>query len=263
VTPLRSALYRGTIRHRRRGPGPAHAFGYDLSYLYLDLAEADRVFHGRWLWSSGRANVVSFRPRDHLDGTAGDAASLDRQVRDLVGGETGRRPTGPVGVLTFPRYWGYVFNPVSFWYCWDDAGARVEAIVAEVSNTPWLERHRYVLHARLDEASAPHHRYRFAKVFHVSPFLPMDLSYDWRFTDPGPALTVHMDVTKDGAVLFDATLTAERVEISGRSLAAALAAHPFMTAKATAGIYWQAFRLWTKRAPFFTHPSKLAAGGDR
>lgn len=260
---LRSAIYRGTIRHRRNGPGPAHAFGYTLSYLYLDLAEIDHAFDGRWLWSVNRANVVSFRPRDYLDGTATSAGDLDRMVRDLVEKESGRRPAGRIGVLAFPRFWGYVFNPVTFWYCWDEAGAKVETIVAEISNTPWLERHRYVLHAGIDEATAPHHRYRFGKAFHVSPFLPMDLSYDWRFTDPADALSVHMDVMKDGAVLFDATLTATRRELTGRNLAAALVAHPWMTAKGTAGIYWQAFRLWAKRAPFFTHPAKLAAETKR
>lgn len=260
---LRSALYRGTIRHRRNGPGPAHAFSYSLSYLYLDLAEADRVFAGRMLWSVGRRNVVAFRPQDYLDGTAHSADDLDRAVRDLVATETGRRPAGPIRVLAFPRCWGYVFNPVTFWYCFDAAGERVETILAEISNTPWLERHRYVLHAGIDGAAAPHHRYRFAKTFHVSPFLPMDLSYDWRFTDPADTLSVHMDVTRDGAVLFDATLTATRREITAGNLAAALAAHPWMTAKGTAGIYWQAFRLWTKRAPFFTHPAKLAAETPR
>jgi uncharacterized protein len=256
---VRSALYRGTIRHRRLGPGPAHEFSYRLAYLYLDLAEADRVFDGRWLWSAGRANAVSFRGEDHFDGRARDGASLDRAVRALVEEECGRAPRGPVGVLTFPRHWGYVFNPVSFWYCWDESGAHVETIVAEVNNTPWLERHSYVLHDGLVASEGAAHRYRFGKSFHVSPFLPMDLDYDWRFSEPGAALAVHMEVLREGALLFDATLSARRVEISGASLAAALAAHPFQTAKATAGIYWQAFRLWTKRAPFFTHPAKLAA----
>lgn len=256
---MRSAVYRGRVRHRRF-TAPAHAFEYTLFALYVDLAEMDRVFDSRWLWSSRGPNAMWLRRRDLL----GDPAlPLDACVRDRVESACGRRPAGPIRVLTMPRAWGLGFNPVSFYYCWDAADREVETVVAEVTNTPWLERHAYVLHAGIDEARAPRHRYRFRKDFHVSPFLPMDLDYDWRFTDPGDTLAVHMDVRRGADVAFDATLTMERRAWSGGALAAALAAHPWMTAKAVAGIYWNAFRLWTKRAEFFAHPSKPAAEAPR
>lgn len=254
---MRSALYRGVVRHRRFAPRP-HAFDYSLFMVYLDLAELDRVFDGRWLWSVERPNVASFRRADH----PGDPATpLDEWARGLVERETGVRPEGPVRLLTHLRYLGHCFNPVSFLYCFDAADERVETIVADVGNTPWMERHPYVLHPGLDEGSPGKHRYRFDKEFHVSPFQDMDTRYDWRFTDPGSTLSVHMECLREGAPFFDATMTLERREMTGAEMARALVRHPFMTGKVVLGIYWQAFLLWAKRMPFHTHPAKRAAAG--
>lgn len=251
---MNSAIFRGEVRHRRFEPVP-HAFRYRVWQLWLDLDEIDRVFDGRWLWSAERANVFSFRSRDHLDGSD---APLAPRIRDLVAQRTGVRPHGPVRLLTYPRCWGYVFNPVSFFYCHGQDG-RVAAIVAEVNNTPWGERHLYVLGAPSDEGAGGAHRYRFAKEFHVSPFHGMDSAYDWRFTDPGRSLVVHMECLRGGRTFFDSTMTLERREISGASLAAAAARHPFMTGKVIAAIHLQALLLWVKRVPTFRHPVREAA----
>lgn len=251
---MKSCLYAGHVRHRRFAPRP-HAFGYSLFMLYLDLAELDHVFDGRWLWSVERPNVASFRRSDH----PGAPRPLDAWARDLVERETGARPAGPVRLLTHLRYLGYCFNPVSFLYCFDAADERVETIIADVGNTPWNERHPYVLHGGIDEGSTGKHRYRFAKEFHVSPFQDMDSDYDWRFTDPGSTLAVHMECLQKGAPFFDATLTMERREMTGRAMAGALARHPFMTGKVILGIYWQALVLWARRMPFYAHPAKREA----
>ncbi len=247
---MNSAIFVGSVRHRRFEP-VAHEFEYRVAQVWLDLDELDVAFEGRWLWSAGRRNVVSFRNRDHLDGSD---ALLAPRVRDLVEQRTGLRPAGPIRLLTYPRYFGYVFNPVSFFYCFDAPGRRVEAVVAEVNNTPWGERHLYVLGAASDEGAGATHRWRFAKEFHVSPFHGMDSQYDWRFADPAARLVVHMECARSGRVFFDSTMTLERREITGASLAASLARHPFMTAKVVAAIHWQALRLVLKRAPVFDHP---------
>ncbi|MFB6260821.1 MAG: DUF1365 domain-containing protein [Thiohalorhabdaceae bacterium] len=245
----RSALYQGTVVHRRFTPVP-HTFRYRVSYLYLDLAELDTAFARRWLWSVDRANLVAFHRRDHL----GDpAVALDTAVRDLVAERTGRRPAGPIRLLTHPRYFGLVFNPVSFYYCWSPSGGAVEAIVAEVNNTPWGERHCYVLD-RAHSLARGHHRYRFDKAFHVSPFMAMDYTYDWRLTEPESQLAVVMRNERHGELAFEAAMALERRPLTGPQLARALVAYPVMTAKVVAAIYWQALKLWWKGVPFHPHP---------
>ncbi|MEM8882568.1 MAG: DUF1365 domain-containing protein [Planctomycetota bacterium] len=245
---MNSALYVGQVRHRRYADVD-HAFTYRLYMAYLDLAEIDEVFAGRWFWSTRRPAPVRYRREDFY---GDDAQALDEAVRAKVESDLGFRPDGAVRLLTCLRHFGLSFNPVSFYYCFDRAENLV-AIVAEITNTPWLERFAYVLDARRES------RFEFDKVFHVSPFLDMDYRYRWVFTDPGASLTVHMENLRADAKAFDATLTLQRREIDGRSLAGALAQFPLMSLKVVAGIYWQALRLWWKKAPFFTHPRKRAA----
>jgi DUF1365 family protein len=143
---------------------------------------------------------------------------------------------------------------VSFYYCYAPGGGELETIVAEVHNTPWGETHCYVLDRALDEGRGRLRRYRFAKGFHVSPFMPMEQGYDWRFVEPGDKLAVHMRNLEAGRVAFDASMTLERRELSPASLRGALARYPFMTGKVIGAIYWQALRLWLKRTPFHAHP---------
>jgi DUF1365 family protein len=152
------------------------------------------------------------------------------------------------------RYFGYVFNPVTFYYCYDESGSDVETILAEITNTPWKERHAYALPAASAQRTGRVMRFQFGKEFHVSPFWPMGMRYDWRFTAPESRLHVHMENWHEGRKAFDATLTMERAEISSASLAGALTRYPLVTAKVTAGIYWQALRLRLKRTPFYANP---------
>jgi DUF1365 family protein len=249
---MHSALYTGRLRHRRFAPRP-HAFEYRLFMVWLDLAELDQVFRGRWFWSTRRPALAWLRRADYL----GDARlPLDQAVRDLVERESGTRPSGPIRLLTHLRYFGHCFNPVSFYYCYDATGRNVETIVAEITNTPWKERHAYVLPARSSPEQGARLRFRFGKRFHVSPFMPMDIDYDWRFTSPAERLAVHMTNHRGGELVFDATLMLERRNISGASLAGALARFPFVTLRILGAIYWQALRLWAKRVSFHAHPSK-------
>jgi DUF1365 family protein len=251
---VESCLYEGVVRHRRLRP-VEHAFVKRLFMVYLDLDELPEVFRGRWLWSATRRAPVWFRRADHL----GDpAVPLAQAVRDLVEARTGRRPAGPIRLLTNLRTFGYGFNPVSLYYCFDPGGGGVEAVVAEVSNTPWNERHCYVL-ASADGATRPLQRFETAKEFHVSPFMGMRQRYRWALLRPGRQLAVHIANVEDGAAVFDASLVLSRREITGGSLARALLRYPWMTAQVIAGIYWQAWRLRQKGAPVHPHPGETEA----
>jgi len=252
---MRSCLYEGWTRHRRDTPRENH-FHYKMFMVYIDLDELAEVFQGRWLWSAKRPNLAWFRRRDHM----GDPeVPLVESVRELVQAETGRQPAGPIGLLTHLRYFGYCMNPVSFYYCWDQPGQRVETIVAEVHNTPWGERHCYVLDETQNIAHGKKKRYRFNKAFHVSPFMQMKQLYDWRFTDPDQRLAVHMESIEQTHKLFDATMSLRRRPITTATLTHMLIAYPAMTLKVIIAIYYQAMRLWLKRIPFHPHPKHQAA----
>ncbi len=257
---MQSAIYQGTIRHRRFSPA-SHAFSYRMFMLYLDLAELDEVFAGSRLFSSSRKAAAEFRRSDHL----GDPdVPLDEAVRDLVEDRTGNRPSGPIRLLTHLRYFGYVFNPVSFYYCFDRTDSEVETIVAEVNNTPWGERHCYVLPAAESESAKEQGDPRFLrfspeKVMHVSPFMPMDVGYDWRFGPPHKRLNVHMANLENGSRSFDATLQLQRRALSPAALRRVLLAFPLMTLRIIVAIHWQALRLWLKKVPVYDHPQKHQA----
>ena len=250
--PLASAIYEGMVRHRRHAPHP-HAFRYRMAQLYLDLDEIDRVFDRRWLWSAHRRNVAEFRRSDYL----GDPDQpLADAVRERAAGALGRRPAGPVRLLTHLRYAGLAFNPVSFYYCYAADGTTLECIVAEITNTPWKERHAYVLPVDSAQMHGRALHWAFAKAFHVSPFIDMARDYDWRFTAPGDDLRVQMHVGRNGEREFDATLQLQRRPLDAASLRRVLWRYPLMTAQVVGAIHWQALRLWLKRNPVFDHPAK-------
>ena len=251
--PLASAIYEGRVRHRRHAPHP-HAFDYRIAQLYLDLDEVETLFARRWLWSHERGNVAQFRRSDYL---GPPDLPLADAVRARVEQATGRRPGGPIRLLAHLRYFGHVFNPVSFYYCFGADGTTLECIVAEITNTPWRERHAYVLPVVEAQLHGRAWRWAFDKAFHVSPFMPMQCGYRWSFTAPGDDLRVHMDVLRDGTSEFDATLVLHRRPLDGTSLARVLWRYPAMTTRVVAAIHWQALRLWLKRNPVHVHPHHL------
>ena len=249
---MNSAVYSGVVQHRRFRPKPHH-FRFRLFMMYLDLDELPAALDGHWLWSARRAAPARFHRADYH----GDpAVPLAEAVRRSVEEKTGLRPTGPIRLLTHLRYYGYCFNPVSFYYCFDREGSHVEAILTEITNTPWGERHSYVL-PRTPQMNGVM-RFQFAKNFHVSPFMPMDQRYDWRFSPPGRRLAVHMENYDAAGMIFDATMSLRRRELTGATLARALLAYPWMTAGVVTAIHWNALKLWLKGNQVYTHPGRRA-----
>ncbi|HWA54852.1 MAG TPA: DUF1365 domain-containing protein [Solirubrobacterales bacterium] len=262
-----SAVYEGWVRHRRFEP-VGHSFRYRLFLMYLDLDELPEVLDPYPLWSARRAAPARFRRADFM----GDPSRpLAECARDEVERASGRRPAGPVRLLANLRYLGHVFNPVSFYYCFDAAGERVEAVVADVNNIPWGERHPYVL--TRGARHGPVLSGDLDKQLHVSPLMGMDQTYAFRAGEPGTSLSIHIESRAvqrfssptgpknvaphsgaESGKQFDATLSLRRRELSRSLLARMLVQYPAMSLQVVAKIYAQSLRLKLRGAPYFPHP---------
>jgi DUF1365 family protein len=231
-----SALLTGTVMHRRLLPFP-HAFEYGLAMYRLDLDELDAIDRQLRLFGVDRARPVSFRRADHLP-----------DVRALVREHGVEEPIARVELVTSCRVFGYVFNPVSFFFCY--AGdARLVAIACEVHNT-FGQSHAYVL----TEPAAPG-QWREKKVFHVSPFFTMDGTYRFRFTVSEERIEAGIDLYRDGVVQFVSHMRLSRRPLRDRELLGSLVRYPLVTLKVIAAIHWEALRLWWKGAVYHPKPA--------
>ncbi len=249
-------LYTGTLRHRRFSPS-AHGFTYGLFMAWLDIDRIPEIMGRSRLTSYNRFNWASFDERDHL----GDPQLplRERVTRDARANGV-ELPDGPIYLLTHLRYLGYCFNPISFYFCYDRHGA-LAIVLAEVNST-FGEQRNYWLTSKNRLPSPGTFRYRCAKTMHVSPFMDMDLDYEFALSEPGATLVAHMATHERAASpsapsRFDATLTLAHQAWTSRGIRAALLRHPWMTARVIVAIHWQALRLYLKRVPVFTHPARV------
>jgi DUF1365 family protein len=249
---MESALYLGTVRHRRFTPR-RHRFAYPLFMLYADLDELDAIGRLSWLLSTKRPALAWLRRSDYFGDPKTHGAAWSNEVRKLVEERTGRYPVGPVRLLTNPRTLGFRMNPVSFYYCHDAAG-ELTAIVAEVTNTPWNERHLYVVENHGEKKGT--WESGFPKELHVSPFFPMDLDYRWLIRPPDERLLVHMENHREGRKIFDATLQLQRRPLTRHTVRQVLLRYPAMTLRIFLWIYLHAARLTLAGVPFHSHPER-------
>lgn len=245
---LRSALYRGEVMHRRLRPF-GHRFRYRIFSMLIDLDELPQLGRFRFFAHNG-FNLFSFHDRDH---GARDGTSLRTWIEKQLAAAGISSDKWRIEILCFPRILGYVFNPLSVWFCRDDFGT-VRAVLYEVCNT-FGEHHSYLMpitsHARPGDVL--HHA--CAKNFHVSPFVGMDCAYEFRTRVPRERYEIGIRERSSDGPLLIAAQTAHRSEISDASLLKCFFACPLMTAKVVAAIHFEALRLWLKGARYHEKPA--------
>ncbi|MBR9857270.1 MAG: DUF1365 domain-containing protein [Gammaproteobacteria bacterium] len=234
-----SAIYQGQVRHRRYAPRE-HSFSYGLYMLALDLDELEQLASRSRLFACERFAPLSFRRSDYLGDPALPLKTAVLQEVERLGGDTSELER--VVLLGQVRCFGLYFSPVNLFFCY--RGEQARYLLAEVHNTPWNQRHCYLVDL---ESTTP-----TDKDFHVSPFMSLDMQYHWRIKPPAQRALVHIE-NRDPALLFDATLSLRRHPFDRAVLKAALLQWPMMTLTIVRGIYWQAIRLFLKRIPYHSH----------
>jgi len=247
VTPA-SALYRGRVVHSRLRPR-AHRLNYRVFWLLLDLAELDELDRRLRVFSRNRLNLLSLHDRDHGDGSG---AALRPQIEALLARAGIDLQGGPIRLLTMPRVLGYVFNPISLYYC-HAADGRLLAMVYEVTSTFGV-RHAYVVPVPTEDQAAGLIRQGAAKALYVSPFLGMEMDYAFSGHAPGERLDLTIDASDAEGVLITAAMTGERRAMTDQNLLSATIALPFLTLKVMAAIHWEALKLWLKKVPLTRQP---------
>jgi DUF1365 family protein len=242
-----SHFYIGDVFHCRLMP-KQHSFKYNFFWTAIGLDEMKEVFYKHPFWSLEKWNVSSFRRKDHL----GDLNKpLEQCVKELIESKVGVKPTGSIQLITHMAYFGFRFNPVSF-YVLRNKYKKIEFIVAEINNTPWGEQFCYVIDARHQLSDSIYSEMK--KQFHISPFFSMNMEYKWKFSFTENELKIQMENWENGNKVFQVSMQAKELEINKRSMSRVLLKYPFMTAQVFWGIYWQALRLWLKKIPVYSHP---------
>lgn len=248
---MRSSIYRGSIYHKRFSHGE-HTFRYQLDYAFIDLDEIDEVFGLSSLWSANKPNLVSFQRQDYLPGECENLRDeVIHRIKSLGGGVF----SGKVFLLSTLRSLGYCMNPISLFYCYEEdeqgaeQGNKLRYVLAEVHNTPWDERHLYLL-------EGPDFKVPMAKTFHVSPFMPMDTTYHWQISDPDTNLSVAINVSRETQPLFTASIALTRHVLTKGNVTQMIGIQIRQAFRTITAIYIQAARLWLKKVPLYGHPNK-------
>lgn len=241
------SIYKGVIQHTRYLP-KKHKFKYSITMLFIDLDHIATAFKSNIFWSYNKSNIGSFDDENYY---ARNNKEVKKSVVLLIKNKIGAKVDGKIYLLTNGKYFGYCFNPVSFYYCFNKS-KKLIAIVSHITNTPWSEKYAYVHECKNFKGGTK--TFNFDKKFHVSPFMPMDIKYNWKFTEPKDFLYVSMDSFEKNNFMFNATLRLTRKAWTPWALNKILLMFPPTTIRTILTIYWNAFLLLLKRIPFYSHP---------
>ena len=247
---MKSAIYSGSIFHSRKEPFN-HEFKYSLYMAYINLKEINNLLPNSFFWGFNKKALISFNRSDYLDRPE---KNLIDAVKNLVFERIGKKIKGPIYLLAHLRTLGHCFNPVSFYYCFDKSEKKIDAIIAEVTNTPWKERYSYVIDCENSEKNNLFKNIQ-KKELHVSPFFEMNHQYHFSISKPDNLISIKIDNFKKGVKVHEALLSLNKQEFSKKSLIRSLINYPLMTIKVVTAIHWQAIKLWFRGAKFFNNPN--------
>ena len=237
-------IHEGVVRHRRYGRKP-HQFQMRLRMPCINVDRIEDVCNLSSFWSANQENLATWHQRDF---GFQEHQSIGAEARERIDRVLGITDIADVYLLAHPRYFGHQFNPVSFYFA-HSAEGNLQAIVTEITNIPWGERHAYV-----HDCSNGRRAFDFDKKFHISPFLEMNQRHHWRFHCTPRSFAVHMENQIEGERKFDATFVTTRTPLTAQGLSRCLWGTPLATVRVVAGIYWQAMQVWRKGNPYIKHP---------
>ena len=260
-------LLKGYVTHTRTSP-VVHRFKYSFFQIWLDVERPKLIDKISWFWSSEKSNLVRFKRENYLPNDGEQVLNVHQKACEKIKQQTGKTFTGKIYLLASLSYWGYCYNPVSFYIAYNNQG-EIEFILSEIHNTPWGERFTYVHDAALNSnqlnnsTRPPSHsenqgsdklKFKFDKKFHVSPFMPMDLQYDWSFKIDPENLLISMNLQQQSKSIFNATLNLKAQKLTKAQANKLPFYYPFMCLKVLLAIYWNALYLWIKGVKFHDHP---------
>lgn len=248
---MKSSFCNGSVVHKRLKP-KVHGFKYHMSWCLFDLDHLDAVFNSSKFWSLNRFNLVSIRNQDYIES---NDKKIQTKAKSIIEKNTKKKFNGKIFLFTHPRYLGFGFNSVNFYFCFENE--QLIYILSEINNTPWKQKHVYFHDFKDQKIHKKNQTYEchFVKEFHISPFVDMEIDYKWKFKITDEIINVFMQLNQNDAVLMNVGLTTQLTPMQTNNLWKWSTKKPFQALKMFTGIYWQALKLWTKKIPLFNHPT--------